>query len=70
MRRLRVLGAASCATSCAEALHVLDGDAQQLHGVVRPSEAHELYERHDVLAVRALGVPGLPAADPRFKNTG
>jgi hypothetical protein len=52
----------------AEALHVLDGDAQKLHGLVRPGHLHELDERHHVLAVSALGVARLPPGDRRFKN--
>ena len=52
----------------AEALHVLDGDAQQLHGLVRPGDLHNLDERHHVLAVGALGVTRLPPGNPGFEN--
>ena len=54
----------------AERLHILDGDAQQLGGVIRPGQPHELHEGHHVLAVRALGMRRLPAGYPGLKATG
>ena len=47
-----------------------DGDGEQRRRILRPCDPLEADEGHDVLAVSALRVGGLPASDPSFKQPG
>jgi hypothetical protein len=52
----------------AEGLHVRDGHAQEIRRLLRPSDPEEPDERHDILAIGALGVDVLPARHPRLRR--
>lgn len=54
----------------AEGLHIFDADLEQMERIVRPLPSHELYKRHHVFAVGALGVRRVSPLYPGFKNTG